>query len=530
MPAASHCCLLPPGRPERALRVPWPRRRGWFVVDLVSVVPFDFVIRYTMKHDPRQESLARSAKMVRLVRLARFAKILRLAKLASLRKHTKSIQNKIRELGVGHQGAEFCARVLVLTVIVYIILHVVACLWIFQARLQCQDGTFPSWYAIEYRDTVGVDYDNSSYIDDWELQQSPFLGLDPQNLASHPENVRVYIDGIYLVLVTMGQVGYGDNIRPFNEQERFACSITIVAGAFVWAYIIGTFDTALAMMDRDKATFDEWMRQIKAMLKFYDVPYLLEQKIDQFFEFKYEGKTLFRDEDIMDQLPDRLRRDLQLFRFREVIRRIPFFVDLHDDVVVEVVERMVGFTVLPGDYVFHKGDPYPELIVLKKGRLAVVREDTKDFQPEWGTAEYNEQMYNADTMEAEYFPGAFFGEAQFLGFDQQRECSIRARTFCECFSLHPEDMEPVLRMHPTLKKRLTHYSKMKNEIQARMLEDLWLEEMKAKLHDAAEGVGGWRSLFESMDADDSGELDSGMRSSSASSSNSPHPAAASRHG
>ena len=62
-----------------------------------------------------------------------------------------------------------------------------------------------------------------------------------------------------------------------------------------------------------------------------------------------------------------------------------------------------------------------------------------------------------------------------------------------------------------MRRRLTHYANMKKNIEQRMAEDLWIEEMKARLHDAAESVGGWRALFETMDVDKSGELDSGMR-------------------
>eukprot|EP01043_Picozoa_sp_COSAG02_P104865 COSAG02_NODE_40873_length_400_cov_1.156146_1_plen_88_part_10 len=88
-------------------------------MDLFSVIPLDVIVRYAIGHVGTDESLARSGKFVRLLRLARFAKIARLAKLASLRKHSKSIKNKIRELGVGHQGTEFVARVLLLTASVY---------------------------------------------------------------------------------------------------------------------------------------------------------------------------------------------------------------------------------------------------------------------------------------------------------------------------------------------------------------------------------------------------------------------------
>ena len=121
--------------------------------------------------------------------------------------------------------------------------------------------------------------------------------------------------------------------------------------------IAGTFDSALAMMSRDQAKFDEWIRQIKAMMKYHDVPPQLMFKIDSYFDFKFASKTLFNDQHVIDQLPDRLRRDLQLFRFREIIQRIPFFFDMRDDAIVEIVERMAAFTVLPGDFVFNKGDP-----------------------------------------------------------------------------------------------------------------------------------------------------------------------------
>ena len=97
-------------------------------MDLLSVIPLDLIVRYVIGHDGNEEAVARGGKMVRLARLARFAKIARLAKLASLRKHTKSIQSKIREFGVSNQGTEFVARVVVLTVSIYIILHVCACL------------------------------------------------------------------------------------------------------------------------------------------------------------------------------------------------------------------------------------------------------------------------------------------------------------------------------------------------------------------------------------------------------------------
>lgn len=50
--------------------------KSWFIVDFLSVVPFDFIIRAIMAHsDGSTEATARGTKMIRLARLARFAKM-----------------------------------------------------------------------------------------------------------------------------------------------------------------------------------------------------------------------------------------------------------------------------------------------------------------------------------------------------------------------------------------------------------------------------------------------------------------------
>lgn len=55
--------------------------------------------------------------------------------------------------------------------------------------------------------------------------------------------------------------------------------------------------------------------------------------------------------------------------------------------------------------------------------------------------------------------------AEFLGFGRERGESIRARTFAEVSTLHPEDMEPVLKIHIRLRRRLERYAKLKMEME-----------------------------------------------------------------
>ena len=117
-------------------------------------------------------------------------------------------------------------------------------------------------------------------------------------------------------------------------------------------------------------------------------------------------------------------------------------------------------------------------------------------------------------MEMEYKSGAYFGENEFLGMGRQRTCSVRARTFCEVSTLHPDDMEPVLNVHLRLRRRLERYAKMKTAMESRMMRsgdaanEMLMEAMKAEIE------AGWqeegielREAFDTFDKDKSGFLE-----------------------
>lgn len=59
--------------------------KSWFLVDLGSVIPFDYVMRL-FSASKGTDAAARSTKMLRLAKLARFARLAKLFKLSKLRK------------------------------------------------------------------------------------------------------------------------------------------------------------------------------------------------------------------------------------------------------------------------------------------------------------------------------------------------------------------------------------------------------------------------------------------------------------
>jgi hypothetical protein len=192
-----------------------------------------------------------------------------------------------------------------------------------------------------------------------------------------------YVDSVYWAIVTMSSVGYGD-VLPTTTEERTWAVFVMVLGSFLYAYIIGAFSTIMAHNDHDKSRYDTKMRQVGTWLKFIDADEDAFQRVMKFYEYRFQNKLMFDDHLIVEELPVKLRSDLVLHRFQKTIDNVPFFKGLREDVVVAICMEFHQFSVLPGDYITHRGDPYRELLVMTKGICRSVPEDGNDESPRAG--------------------------------------------------------------------------------------------------------------------------------------------------
>ena len=183
------------------------------------------------------------------------------------------------------------------------------------------------------------------------------------------------------------------------------------------------------------------------------------------------------------------------------VERVPFFRGLNEDVVILICVQFREFSVLPGDDIIHRGDPYRELLVLTKGAARSVpaaEEESEKLSPLSPRARQEQQngsqsqdeeganglangsglsessdaqgvsdasaavrhRFQLDAMDAviEYPTGGIFGELEFLGLTELRPTTIRAKVYCELSSLHPHDVEPIIEKSPALQKRLSRYA------------------------------------------------------------------------
>ena len=395
--------------------------RGWFIVDLLSVLPFNYIMLFVSSNSD-SSNIARSARFFRFVRAARFLRLIKLAKLSKLRDAMRVLKEFLNCLGVSALEVEFGLRMIGLVVLMLGVGHVTACLWLYVGRSGLQREP-PEGWMVGSHEIARIALPDGTI----GLKEGEYI---------HEQ----YVDAFYWSIVTMSSVGYGD-VLPTTTSERELGVIVITIGAFLYAYIIGAFSTIMAALSYDSARYDTKMRTVANYLKFLKVDPNILNRINRFYEFRFANKIMFSEDDIIKDLPPKLKAEIVLHRFQPTVDRIPFFRGLSEDVITSICVQFREYAVLPGDFVVCRGDPYRELLVLTKGKCRSVPPEEDDLET------VSPRSYAASAKRSgggspiapvptsagvvEYPAGSFFGELEFLSVSDTRPTSIRAKSYCE---------------------------------------------------------------------------------------------------
>lgn len=130
---------------------------GWFFIDLVAIIPFEVLLKSVDDNQGNKEKndlnplirIARFGKLYKLVKLIRLVRMLKIMKVFKNKNHIVKKINKLLELDQG------CERLFFIFLVILMINHISACLWIILATMETDDeknysGTWlEPFYAID---------------------------------------------------------------------------------------------------------------------------------------------------------------------------------------------------------------------------------------------------------------------------------------------------------------------------------------------------------------------------------------------
>ncbi|XP_041993051.1 probable cyclic nucleotide-gated ion channel 14 [Salvia splendens] len=244
---------------------------------------------------------------------------------------------------------------------------------------------------------------------------------------------------------------YGQTLSTstFIGETMFAILIAIL-GLVLFAHLIGNMQTYLQSMT---VRLEEWRlrrRDTEEWMRHRQLPEALQQRVRRFIQYKWLTTRGVDEESILHALPIDLRRDIKRHLCLDLVRRVPFFSQMDDQLLDAICERLVSSLSTQGTYIVREGDPVSEMLFIIRGVL----ESSTTNGGRTG-------FFNSTTLR----PGDFCGEELLawallprstLNFPSSTR-TVRALNEVEAFVLRAEDLKFVANQFRCLhSKKLQH--------------------------------------------------------------------------
>lgn len=163
---------------------------------------------------------------------------------------------------------------------------------------------------------------------------------------------------------------YGQNLETstYIWETIFAIFIAIF-GLVLFAHLIGNMQTYLQSIT---VRLEEWRlkrRDTEEWMRHRQLPQDLRARVRRFVQYKWLATRGVDEEVILQALPTDLRRDIQRHLCLDLVRRVPFFSQMDDQLLDAICERLGSALSTEGTYIVREGDPVTEMLFIIRGRL-----------------------------------------------------------------------------------------------------------------------------------------------------------------
>ena len=169
-------------------------------------------------------------------------------------------------------------------------------------------------------------------------------------------------------------------------------------------------------------------------MHYRDVPGDLQENIRQYYDYVWNNRRGFDETVVLEELPSSLKLQVALHLNKEIIEKVPMFQGAPEDLIRQIVLNLKPVLYTPGDYVFRKGEMGDQMYFISKGKVEIVSED-------------------GQTVYATLSEGSFFGEIALL-FSSERTASVRAKDYCDLYTLDKFTFDNVLAKFPEIGRQV----------------------------------------------------------------------------
>ncbi|KAJ6697687.1 CYCLIC NUCLEOTIDE-GATED ION CHANNEL 15-RELATED-RELATED [Salix purpurea] len=177
-----------------------------------------------------------------------------------------------------------------------------------------------------------------------------------------------YLYCLWWGLQNLSSYGQSLSTSTFIGETAFAILIAI-SGLVLFAHLIGNVQT---YMQSITVRLEEWRlkrRDTEEWMRHRQLLQSLRERVRRFVQYKWFATRGVDEESILHALPKDLRRDIQRHLCLDLVRRVPFFSQMDDQLLDAICERLASCLSTQGNYIVREGDPVTEMLFIIRGKL-----------------------------------------------------------------------------------------------------------------------------------------------------------------
>ncbi|KAK8600071.1 hypothetical protein V6N13_060110 [Hibiscus sabdariffa] len=163
---------------------------------------------------------------------------------------------------------------------------------------------------------------------------------------------------------------YGQSIETSTlASETLFCCLICIAGLVFFSHLIGNMQSYL---QSTTARLEEWRirrRDTEEWMSHRQLPPDLQDRVRRFVNYQWVATRGVDEEAILNSLPLDLRRQIQRHLCLALVRRVPFFAQMDDQLLDAICERLVSSLNTSNMFLIREGDPVNEMLFIIRGKV-----------------------------------------------------------------------------------------------------------------------------------------------------------------
>ncbi|KAG5407365.1 hypothetical protein IGI04_013484 [Brassica rapa subsp. trilocularis] len=201
-----------------------------------------------------------------------------------------------------------------------------------------------------------------------------YLRALSSGIVSSESFVAKYFFCLWWGLQNLSTLGQGLETSTYPGEIIFSIALA-VAGLLLFALLIGNMQTYLQSLTIRLEEMRVKRRDSEQWMHHRMLPPDLRERVRRYDQYKWLETKGVDEENLVQNLPKDLRRDIKRHLCLALVRRVPLFENMEERLLDAICERLKPCLYTEKSYLVREGDPVNEMLFIIRGRLESVTTD-----------------------------------------------------------------------------------------------------------------------------------------------------------